>query len=111
MALNKEALDQFASRGCTMPSCDHKNHENQIYLHAKCHLDAQVVVYYVALNMLQVACAGCGGFVCRIGVQHTPIEPCHPEYPLEVEYTAGRGTLHVICNFCKKQIAEIPVQV
>jgi len=106
--LNQTDLDRVASKGCQVPGCTHENH-NQVYLHARCHIDAQVSAQYVAPDALQISCADCGKFVCRVAVEQTSIQKCHREAPLEVEYTRGRGTLHVICNFCKNLIAEIPV--
>jgi hypothetical protein len=106
--LKQADLDRAAVRGCTVAGCSH-DHGGQIFLHARCHIDAQVSAQYVAPDTLQVSCADCGQFVCRVAVEQTSIQKCHRHAPLEIEYTKDRGTLHVICNFCKNLIAEVPV--
>ncbi len=112
MALNKSDLDRVASQGCQVRGCDHSQHEGQVYLHSRCHMEAQVTAAYCSpadIKEVQVACAGCGAFVCRVKVKEVmPLKKCH-DTPVEVEYTKGSGVLNVKCNQCKELIAAIPV--
>src|SRR4051794_32861218 len=89
-------LDRLASEGCQVPGCTHDIHD-QVYMSASCHSDAQVSAQYVAADVLQISCAECGRFVCRVAVDQTSIQKWHRQALLEVEYTRGRGTLHLIC--------------
>lgn len=110
MTLDQHLLDMLAANGCTNPGCNHQDHD-QLYLHSRCHRAAQVIAYHTSDDILEVACAGCKDLICRIAVrERKELTPCHPESPMVVEYTRGRGTVRIHCFQCKRLLAEIPLQ-
>lgn len=108
--LNANDLDKIIDNGCSVPGCKHEHH-NQLFLHARCHVDGQTSVAYEKDSVLRVDCGKCGKLICRIDIADKQnIIKCHTEAPLEVEYTKGRHKVRIYCNQCKTQLADIPVK-
>lgn len=69
MLYTKAILDDVAAFGCQMPGCDHKNHDNTFFLHARCHPAADAEVSYTAgSGVLKVACRVCSKVIAEVKV-------------------------------------------
>ncbi len=93
-----------------MPDCEHKSHDPIIFLHSRCHVDAQCDVG-INKNTLEVACAECNNNICFIAIKKSkPIKRCHINSAVEVSYEEEAGFIDITCNECQKLIASIEVR-
>lgn len=66
--LTKLDLDMMAAKGCQEPSCK-GGHEEIIFIHGRCHLDAPLEVSYKRGDgFLVVACLKCHKPITRVKV-------------------------------------------
>lgn len=57
MPVTRRELDQAQ---CGVPGCDHKHHDNVLYLHAACHPRSKLNVAYMGDGRLRLECGHCG---------------------------------------------------
>lgn len=110
MALATKELDEVALQGCGMRG-EH-DHEHIFFMHAHCHVEAQVAATLVG-NVLRVVCWQCGRGVAN--VQVVDAEPigiskhkCN-EGRLEISYEAGSSLLKIACHQCKAVLQNMKV--
>lgn len=67
--LTKADLDKAARAGCQTPGCDHKNHEQKIFLHSRCHPAAGVeAMYKEGAGIVVLKCRTCRALITQIKV-------------------------------------------
>jgi hypothetical protein len=63
-ALTRRDLDNIP---CGNPKCKHTAHDEPMYVHGHCHIQAPVVCIYQD-GVLEIRCTACGDLVTRIAV-------------------------------------------
>lgn len=67
--MRRADLDKLVAGGCGVPGCGHEHSANDaMYLHASCHLDGRLEVFYQA-GVVTIRCLECERVVGQIAVR------------------------------------------
>jgi hypothetical protein len=105
-------LEQINQMTCQSPDCKHLDHDGGLFLNARCHTGAGVLIFNRG-DHLDILCAICRDDIAQIAIEHSdaPISiKCSHSPPAHFQVYYINGEITVSCRQCHKFIASFKMR-